>query len=73
MLRLMNECDKCIHKNVCKYKNNQSILFDRLRTMPFDGNGDDERNWESMSYEFNVAIDFSCLSFKSNNGTVGIR
>lgn len=61
MIKLVTECVKCTHQEVCAYKNNARIDMEKLSGATYgDGINDD---WKTVSDVRHVTIEFSCDKF----------
>lgn len=63
MLKAKTECSKCIHQEVCAYKNNTEMLRDKLANMIYGDGPNDDYDWDTMSDHHGVDIEFSCRHF----------
>lgn len=70
MIELKTDCESCIHKKVCKNKNNAKNAMQRLKNATYGNGPNDDYDWETMMKHENVEIEFSCPDFKSNNSVL---
>ena len=66
MIKLATECEKCIHKNVCKNENNAKYAMEKLKSMQYGKGPNDDYSWEIMMEAEHVNISFSCPDFNSS-------
>lgn len=64
MIKLTSDCEKCMHSNVCKYKNNAKNDMERLSLMTYGDGPNDDYNWSTMSESRHVNITFSCDNYR---------
>lgn len=63
MISLKTNCEECIHKNVCRNKNNAKNDMDRLASMTYGTGSNDDYSWAIMMESRHVDIIFSCHDF----------
>lgn len=64
MIKLKSDCEKCMHSDVCKYKNNAKNDMERLSLMTYGDGPNDDYNWSTMSESRHVNITFSCDNYR---------
>lgn len=65
-IKLTTDCNNCIHKDMCKYKNNALHAMDKLKTTIYGDGPNDDYYWDIMMQHEHVNITFSCPDFSSN-------
>lgn len=63
MIKLATDCDKCIHKNICRNKDNAKSDMEKLKKMTYGKGPNDDYDWNVMMKHRNVIINFSCPDF----------
>ena len=63
MIKLATDCDKCIHKPVCKHEQNPKSDMARLKSMQYGKGPNDDYDWDTMMKARHVDITFSCPDF----------
>ena len=64
-INLKTDCEKCIHKNVCRHRNNAKHMRDKLMSLTYGNGPNDDYDWNTMSDVEHVEIDFSCPAFET--------
>lgn len=73
MFTLLTDCNKCIHKNICIYKDNAKSAMKRLKEMQYGEGPNDDYDWDTIMQNKHVSISFSCPDFSSKAFTRGIE
>lgn len=73
MINLKTDCEKCIHKEVCKNKNNAKMFSEKLSNLNFGDGPNDDYDWNIMSNCYHVRIDISCPDFREDQGNIRKR
>ena len=63
MIKLATDCDKCIHKKMCRNKDNAKYAMERLKNMQYGKGPNDDYDWDTMMKARHVGITFSCPDF----------
>lgn len=71
MIKLATDCDTCIHKNICRYKDNAKSDMNKLKNMTYGEGPNDDYDWETICNNRHVNIAFSCSDYK--NGQTAIE
>ena len=61
---LTTNCNECVHKTMCKYKDNAANAMNELKNKSFDTT----YIWEDAMNARNVNITFSCPMFMKSAG-----
>lgn len=72
MITLTTDCDKCVHKGVCKYEGNAKSDMNKLKNTMYGKGPNDDYDWDIISNSRNVDIKFSCKDYREKTYT-GIR
>ena len=64
MIKVATDCDKCVHKEVCSYRNNVKYDADKLKNTKYGNGPNDDYGWAMMSDANHVTITFSCDHYK---------
>ena len=71
MIRLVTDCNTCIHKDICRYINNSKADMIKLKNMNYGEEPNNDYNWETISNSHHVNITFSCPDYR--NGQTAIE
>lgn len=71
MIKLVTDCDACIHKTICKYKDNAKADMNKLKNMNYGTGLNDDYDWETISDSRHVNVTFACSDYK--NGQISIE
>ena len=63
MIKLNTDCEKCIHKKVCRNKDNAKNAMERLKNMQYGEGPNDDYDWDNMMDSKRVNIAFSCPDY----------
>lgn len=66
MLRLKTDCNKCLHRNVCKNKGNARMAMKKLKDTNFGDSPNDDYGWDIMSDALHINIEFSCPDYEGS-------
>lgn len=66
MIKLTTECEKCIHKNVCKNKDNAEHAAQKLIRMTYGPGPNEDYDWVTMTDRLRIDVVFSCPDFNSS-------
>jgi len=64
MLKLLTDCDKCIHKRTCKYYNHPKQAMDKLKDTTYGNGPNDDYGWDVMMEHEHVDVSFSCPDYE---------
>lgn len=73
MFTLLTDCNKCVHKDICKYKDNAKSAMERLKGMRYGKGSNNDYDWDTVMQNQHVSISFSCPDFSRNAFTRGIE
>ena len=71
MITLKTDCNKCIHKDICRYINNAKGDMIKLKNMNYGEGPNGDYDWETISNSQHVNIEFSCPDYR--NGQTAIE
>ena len=71
MIKLTTDCNTCIHKDICKYKDNAKVDMNKLKDMNYGTGSNDVYSWDTISKSRHVNIAFSCPDYR--NGQTAIE
>ena len=71
MIRLVTDCNTCMHKEVCKHKDNAKSDMEKLKNMIYGEGPNDDYTWDTISSSRHVNITFSCPDYR--NGQTAIE
>ena len=71
MIRLVTDCNTCMHKDICRYINNAKVDMNKLKDMHYRTDSNDYYSWNTISNLHNVNITFSCPDYR--NGQTAIE
>lgn len=63
MIKLITDCDKCIHNKMCKYRRNAELAMKKLKSMTYGTGPNDDYDWGTMMEFEHVDITFSCPDY----------
>lgn len=66
MINLKTDCEKCVHKKVCKNKDHAKHDMEKLKSMMYGKGPNDDYDWNTMMNSRNVNIAFSCPDYQEN-------
>ncbi len=69
MLKLLTNCDKCIHSKVCKNKDNPKDAMEKLANTTYGDGPNDDYGWDVMMKSQNVDCSFSCPDYQERKST----
>ncbi|MCM1179384.1 MAG: hypothetical protein NC347_03950 [Clostridium sp.] len=69
MLKLLTDCDKCIHGKVCKNKDNPKDAMGKLTNTTYGDGPNDDYGWDVMMKSQNVDVSFSCPDYQERKPT----
>lgn len=65
MIKLVTNCEECIHNKICKFKNNAKTKMEYLKKIEYhNGFSNDVYDWETELERANVDVTFSCRDFR---------
>ena len=71
MIKLKTDCDTCLHKDICRYKDNAKVDMNKLKDMNYGTGPNDDYSWGDISNSRHVDITFSCTDYR--NGQTAIQ
>lgn len=63
-IKLTTNCGECMHRDVCRYKNNAANAMKKLKDMNYGKGPNDDYGWDIMMANQHVDITFSCPDFR---------
>lgn len=69
MLKLLTDCDKCIHKQMCKYYGNAKNAMEKLKNTTYGDGPNDDYGWDIMMEQELVNVSFSCPDYQEQKPT----
>lgn len=73
MLRLKTDCNKCLHRNVCKNKDNAKAAMNKLKDTNYGKGPNDDYGWDIMSDVLHINIEFSCPDYEGEKKQKGSK
>lgn len=64
MIYLSTNCSECIHKDVCRHRNNATYAMNKLKGMTYGDGPNDDYDWDTMMQVDGVDIEFKCSLFR---------
>lgn len=61
MIKLATECRECLHRNVCRNKDNPKRVMEKLIGSEYEKGHD----WDHMTEVMHVNVTFSCPDYES--------
>lgn len=64
MIKLLTDCNKCLHNGVCKNRNNAENAMKKLKNTNYGCGPNDDYEWDMMSEHLSIIISFSCQNYE---------
>lgn len=62
MLKLLTDCNECIHKRTCKYYDHPKQAMEKLKNTTYGDGPNDDYGWDIMMEH--VDVSFSCPDYQ---------
>lgn len=62
-IKIKSDCNICVHKKVCRYKDNAKHDAEKLKKMTYGPGPNNDYDWDTMTTNRNVNITFECPSY----------
>ena len=66
MIKLTTDCNKCVHKKMCRYTRNAELAMKKLKNMTYGTGPNDDYDWDTMMNVEHVDIIFSCPDYEQH-------
>ena len=67
MIKLKTDCETCMHKNICRFRDNAKSDVNKLKNINYGIGPNDNYDWDTISNSRHVTIEFSCMDYTRDN------
>lgn len=69
MLKLLTDCNKCIHKRMCKHYDHPKQVMEKLKSTTYGEGPNDDYGLDVMTDHEHVIVSYSCPDYQEQRPT----